>query len=232
LGTEDKMTQQSTQAVIFDMDGVIVDSEPRHERAFVEVVRQIGFEGKHDLLFADYVGRSDMELWLDFLARYPLPHTLEELLEMKRVRMVEIIRREKPLFVGLPELVARLAAHYKLALASGSERMVVDEVLRLDGLARFFPITLSASDVERGKPEPDIFLRAAELLGVAPCACWVVEDSKPGVAAALAAGMKVLAITNTHSAEELAHATYVATSYEEVEKVLLAQRYGATATSR
>ncbi len=215
------MTKRPIQAVIFDMDGVIVDSEPRHERAFLEVIRLIGYEGKHQLRFADYVGRSDKELWVDFLAQYTPPYTLEQLLEMKSSRVVEILRREKPLFSGLPELVAKLAERYPLALASGSERLVVDEVLRLDGLARFFKATVSASDIERGKPEPDVFLRAAALLGVDPRACWAIEDSKPGVAAALAAGMKVLAITNTHLPAELAHATCVVESYEEAAQVLL-----------
>ena len=69
-------------AVIFDMDGVIVDSEPRHERAFLEVVKEIGFEEKHGLRFADYVGRSDQELWRDFVARNRPSQSLKDLLEM------------------------------------------------------------------------------------------------------------------------------------------------------
>src|SRR6516225_4024889 len=119
------------QAVIFDMDGVIVDSEPRHERAFLEVVRQIGFGGGSPLRFADYIGRSDQELWVDFIAKCRPRETLEELLALKRTRVLELIRRERPLFDGLPELVAKLATCYSLALASGSERAVIEEVLSL-----------------------------------------------------------------------------------------------------
>jgi len=74
---------------------------------------------------------------------------------------------------------------------------------------------------KRGKPAPDIFLRAAELLKVAPEECWVIEDSKPGVAAGLAAGMRVIAITNTHRAAELAHATHVVGTYAQIERLLL-----------
>jgi len=209
-------------AVIFDMDGVIIDSEPRHEQAFLEVMRKIGYGDNHGLQFADYVGRSDQELWVDFIKKNQPPQTLEELLAMKRERVVEILRRERPVFPGLPELVHQLTRHYRLALASGSERVIVDEVLSLTKLRSFFSAVVTASDVERGKPAPDIFLRAAELIGTAPEACWVIEDSKPGVAAGLAAGMCVVAITNTHSAKELAHAHYVVGEYEEIGQLLLA----------
>ncbi|MGA2864397.1 MAG: HAD family phosphatase [Verrucomicrobiota bacterium] len=211
-------------AVIFDMDGVIVDSEPRHERAFLEVVRQLGYADTHGLRFSDYVGRSDQELWMDFIARHKPSQAAEELLAMKRERMVELIRREQPLFAGLPRLVEKLAARYPLALASGSERPIVEEVLRLEGLGRFFAAVVTDTEVPRGKPAPDIFLRAAQLLGVAPQGCCVVEDSKPGVAAGLAAGMQVIAITNTHPAEALRLATHVVQSYEEIGRLLLGER--------
>lgn len=208
------------RAVIFDMDGVIVDSEPRHERAFIDVIEEIGYGDRHGITFAHYVGRSDQELWVDFVAKHNPPHTLEELLARKRRRVVEIIRRDQPLFAGLPELVEKLAARVPLALASGSERQVVDEVLALRNLRRFFSATISGSDIKRGKPAPDIFVRAAELLGVPRNDCWVIEDSKPGVAAARAAGMRVVAITNTHPAHELGQATHVVRSYDEIEKLL------------
>jgi HAD superfamily hydrolase (TIGR01509 family) len=216
-----RKTDSDFQAVIFDMDGVIVDSEPRHERAFLEVVREIGYAGTHGVRWADYVGRSDHVLWEDFVARHQPAQSLEQLLKMKRDRVVEIIRREEPIFDGLAELVEKLARVCQLGLASGSERPVVEAVLSLQDLRRFFSATVTASDVRNGKPAPDIFLRAAELLGVPPAACWVIEDSKPGVAAGLAAGMKVIAITNSHPAHELRQATAVVQTYAEIERLLL-----------
>lgn len=215
------MSELDFKAVIFDMDGVIVDSEGRHEQAFLEVVRELGYGQTHGVNWEDYVGRSDHELWLDFAAKHKPPQPLEQLLRMKRERVLEILRREEPIFAGLPELVERLAAVCKLGLASGSERPVVEGVLALQDLRRFFSATVTASDIQRGKPQPDIFLRAAELLGVAPADCWVIEDSKPGVAAGLAAGMRVIAITNTHPAPELRSATRVVASYAEIERLLL-----------
>lgn len=203
------------------MDGVIVDSEPRHKRAFLEVVRELGYGETHGVHWPDYVGRSDHELWVDFVARHNPPQPLAQLMKMKRDRVLEILRREAPIFDGLAALVEKLARVCKLGLASGSERPVVEAVLALQDLRRFFSVTVTAADVKHGKPAPDIFLRAAELLAVAPEACWVVEDSKPGVAAGLAADMKVIAITNTHPAEELRAATRVVSSYAEIEQLLL-----------
>jgi HAD superfamily hydrolase (TIGR01509 family) len=173
------------------------------------------------LRFADYVGRSDEELWVDFIARHSPPQPAEELLALKTQCVVEILRREQPLFDGVAELIEQLAARYALALASGSERPIVNEVLKLKRLGRFFSVVVTSSEVKHGKPAPDIFLRAAELLKVAPGTCCVVEDSKPGVAAALVADMQVIAITNTHPAEELRHATHVVGTYPEIERLLL-----------
>ncbi len=209
------------EAIIFDMDGVIVDSEARHERAFLEVVREIGYGDKLALRFADYIGRSDQVLWVDFVARHQPSQSVTKLLAMKRDRMVELIRREQPVFDGLPELIEKLAARFVLGLASGSERQVVQEVLEIEQLGRFFSAVVTDSDIPHGKPAPDIFLRAAELLKVPPPVCCVIEDSKPGVAAGLAAGMQVIAITNTHPAGELRHATHVVGTYVEIERLLL-----------
>jgi HAD superfamily hydrolase (TIGR01509 family) len=208
-------------AIIFDMDGVIVDSEPRHQRAFCEVFEEMGYGHNHGIDFAAYIGRSDRALWTDFVAQHRPPQPLEELLGWKQRRLIELLRQERPIFKGLPEFVAKLAARYRLALASGSNHAVIDTVLAMDELRRFFPVVSSVQDVGKPKPYPDIFLHAARQLGVAPDRCCVIEDSRPGIAAALAAGMEVVAITNSHPADTLAEAHRVVDSYEELEQLLL-----------
>ena len=215
--------QAQLEAVIFDMDGVIVNSEPCHEQAFLDVVRELGCFDRLQVHYADYVGRSDQELWAEFAAKHKPGLTQAELLERKTRRVVEIIRRDRPVFDRVPALVEALAGRYRLALASGSVRASVEEVLALEGLRRFFSATISDSEVERGKPAPDIFLCAANLLDVAPSNCWVIEDSKPGIAAALAANMRVIAIANTHPPAELQAATYVVSTYGEIERLLVAR---------
>ena len=203
------------------MDGVIVNSEAHHERAFHDVIRDLGYADLDDLKFADYVGRSDFDLWVDFIAKHKPIQTLDELLALKRQRVMEVLLEVRPIFEGLPGLVQKLAGNCPLAIASGSEHGLIQAVLSMEELRRYFPVVVSSSDVTRGKPAPDIFLHAADLLKVAPKDCVVIEDSKPGVTAGLAAGMGVIAITNTHPAVELRAATHVVKTYDQIERLLL-----------
>lgn len=214
------MPSPNFSAVIFDMDGVIIDSEPRHQRAFLEVFAQMGYGQTHGIQFERYLGRSDRAVWVDFIAQHKPKWTLDELIAWKQNHLIEIIRREQPIFNGLPELLAKLAPRYRLAVASGSVHSVIDEVLAMKGLRAFFPVVVSVQDVAHGKPAPDVFLRAAERLGVAPAACCVIEDSAAGVTAARAAGMTAIAITNTLPAEKLTQAQYLVRTYEEIGRLL------------
>ncbi len=214
-------TSQPFAAVIFDMDGVIVDSEPWHERAFLDVFDELGYGERHGIDFPSYIGRSDRVLWQDFVARHRPPQPLEQLLAAKQKRLIEILRREQPIFEGLPDLLARLALRYSLAVASGSNHPVIDEVLAMKQLRRFFSVVVSTQDVGRTKPEPDVFLHAAKLLRLEPAQCCVIEDSAAGVTAARAAGMDVIAITNSLPREQLSQATRVVDTYTEIEQLLL-----------
>jgi len=207
-------------AVIFDMDGVIVDSEPRHEKAFLEIFDEIGFGQTHGIHFPDYIGRSDKAVWLDFIANHKPSYTYEDLTAMKQNRFLEILRAEQPIFDGLPELVAKLNAKYPLAVASGSLHPVIDEVLVIKNLRSYFSAVVSGQDVAKGKPAPDIFLRAADLIKKKPQECVVIEDSVAGVEAGRAAGMQVIAITNSFVAEKLGRADRIVKNYDEIERLL------------
>lgn len=211
----------SNQAVIFDMDGVIVDSEPLHEQAFREVLDEIGYGQNHGLDFTAYYGKSDRLVWQDFLAKHQPAQTLEELTDWKQRRFFQLLKEDEPVFGPLPELLEKLSPRYRLGLASGSAHRVIQEVLALKNLRRFFSVAVSAEDVAHGKPAPDIFLRAAELLQLPPERCWVIEDSVAGVEGALAAGMRVIGITNTFSAAQLQRATHIVHTYQEIEHRLL-----------
>ncbi|NJN05257.1 MAG: HAD-IA family hydrolase [Rhodobacteraceae bacterium] len=214
------LLQMSPSAIIFDMDGVIVNSEPLHERAFHRVFAEIGYAGNHGVDFPAYYGSSDVHVWRDFIARHQPPHTLDELLGRKERHFAGFIAAEEPIFEGLPELLERCAARWPIGLASGSRHATINSVLALRGLRRHFRAIVSSEDVARGKPAPDIFLRTAELLGIAPAECVVIEDSAAGVTAGRAAGMSVIAITNSLPAEKLAHATHVVSDYSAIEKLL------------
>jgi HAD superfamily hydrolase (TIGR01509 family) len=209
------------EAIIFDMDGVIVDSEPCHERAFREIFHEMGYGETHGMDFESYLGRSDRALWLDFIEKHKPPQSLDELAEWKQRRFLEMIKRDQPIFESLPQLVEKLSRRYKLAVASGSFHPVIDEVLAMKELRQFFSAVVSVQDVARGKPAPDVFLRAAQLLEVRPQGCCVIEDAAAGVEAALAAEMSVIAITNSLMADKLSRATRIVQSYDEIERLLL-----------
>lgn len=218
-----RLNWRELRAVIFDLDGVIVDSEPLHERAFREVFDELGYSQTHGVDFPAYYGKSDQALWLDFIAKHRPAQSLEELVALKQARFLKALRQERPVFAGLVALVEKLSVRYALAVASGSSHDTIDAALALEGLQRFFPVRVSALDVPHGKPAPDVFLRAAELLGVPPGACCVIEDAEAGVAGALAAGMPVIAITNSLPAARLRQATRVVNTYAQIERLLLGE---------
>ena len=207
-------------AVIFDMDGVIVDSEPRHQQAFREVFDEMGYGETHGMVFDDYLGKSDQLLWEDFITAHQPKQTLEELLDWRQNRFIEIINRDRPLFDGVPEMVQELHQRLPLAVASGSLPPVIDAVLNLQNIRRFFTAVVSSSDVPRGKPAPDIFLRAADELNVNPKESCVIEDSEAGIEAGIQAGMHVIAITNSLPKPRLAAAHAVFDTYQEIRTYL------------
>ncbi len=210
------------QAVIFDMDGVIVDSEPLHERAFRDVFHKLGYGETHGMDFPAYYGRSDRALWQDFVAKHQPAQTLDFLADWKQKRFIELVKQEEPIFSGLPGLLEKLATVCSLAVASGFDASGHRRGSGHEKPAPFFPVVVSVQDVAHPKPAPDVFLRAAQLLKVAPEQCWVIEDAAFGVEAALAAGMRVIGITNSLPAEKLSRATHVVKTYAEIERLLLA----------
>ena len=208
-------------AVIFDMDGVLVNSEPLHERSFLDVFAEIGYAENHGVDFPSYYGQTDRIVWRDFVERHRPPHTLEELLQRKEVRFKRLLEVHQPIFPGVLELLPALRQRYALGLASGSRHPVIQAVLALSDLRAQFQAVVSSEDVLHGKPAPDVFLRTAQLLGVDPEHCWVIEDSIAGVEAALAAGMRVIAIPNSLPAAALARAHHVLHTYDEIGRLLL-----------
>ena len=134
-------------------------------------------------------------------------------------RLEALYREELPLIPGAPEAVRRIADRWPLGLASSSNRELIDLVLDLSGLAPCFAATVSSEEVARGKPEPDVYLEAARLLGVDPAVCAAVEDSRSGILSASRAGMRVIALPNAlypPGDEALAHARVVISSPDEL----------------
>jgi HAD superfamily hydrolase (TIGR01509 family) len=184
-----------TEAVVFDLDGVLLQSEEVWDAVRERYVRERG--GRYD----EQVQRAMMGMsapeWSRFLHEDAhVPDDPEEINSEVVRRMLEAYRHDLPLLPGAVTAVQRAAAAFPLGLASSSNRAIFEEVLDLAGIAGCFRATVSSEEVERGKPAPDVYLEAARRLGVAPGNCTAVEDSHAGIRSAESAGMRVVAIPN------------------------------------
>jgi HAD superfamily hydrolase (TIGR01509 family) len=184
-------------AVIFDLDGVIVDSEQVWDEVRAEFARESGG------LYGETATRAMMGMsspeWSRYMAdSLHVPGTPEEINAAIVERMLERYGEEPPLIPGAVEAVRRIAAWVPLAIASSSNRELIDVVLRVSGLSGDFAATVSSEEVPRGKPSPDVYLEAAHRLGADPARCGAVEDSHNGIRSAKAAGMRVVAVPNPH----------------------------------
>ncbi|MFG2544086.1 HAD family hydrolase [Streptomyces sp. NPDC048594] len=182
-------------SVIFDLDGTLVDSEPNYYEAGRLTLAEYGVP---DFTWADhetYVGISTQETVADWKRRYALTAPVEELLAVKNRHYLELARTSARAYPEMRRLVERLAAEgVPLAVASGSSPEAIGAILARTGLDAHLRTVVSADEVARGKPAPDVFLEAARRIGAAPAHCVVLEDAAPGAAAAHAAGMRCIAV--------------------------------------
>jgi HAD superfamily hydrolase (TIGR01509 family) len=187
----------TVDAVIFDLDGVLVDSEHVWDEVREELARERGGRW-HDRAQADMMGMSSTE-WSRYMHDViGLPEPPEEIDAEVVRRMRARYAEELPLVDGAVEAVRRVAAGFRLGVASSSNRPLIDAVLAQAGISALFAATVSSEEVPRGKPAPDVYLEAARRLGVAPERCAAIEDSANGLRSAKAAGMRVIAIPNAH----------------------------------
>jgi len=187
------------QAVIFDMDGVLVDSEPFGFEALRRVMGRYGL-GYSEEENAEFLGRTTLESCRILKARHALPDSAEALADFYIEGMLAQIEDGPIPMPGVPDVLERVRAFgYRLALASSAELRVIHANLTALRLGPFFEAVVSGTQVARGKPAPDVFLAAAERLGVPPPACLVVEDSRNGLLAAKAAGMICAVVPCAHT---------------------------------
>lgn len=180
--------------VVFDLDGTLVDTEPLYYAAGRDLLAAHGVPGFTWQQHTRFLGVGTRDTLEALREEHGLVAPVEELVAEKNRRYLELAAHAEA-FAGMRRLVERLhAAGSPLAVASGSSPSAIEAVLESSGLARFFPVRVSAEEVARGKPAPDVLLESARRLGVAPGSCVVVEDAEAGVAAAGAAGMRCVAV--------------------------------------
>ena len=215
------------RAVIFDFNGILVDDEPIHLEMFQKVLKEEGIPLTEQDYYARYLGFDDRGAFRAVFrdnSRKLDDAALVKLIERKADYYRASIRQRTVIFPGVKELIPTLAARFPLAVASGALRDEIELILQSATLRKHFQVIVSANDVKEGKPQPEIFLKALDGLNrsagaaapIAPSECLVVEDSREGILGAQRAGIKCLAVTNSHPAKELRSADAVVASLADV----------------
>jgi|WetSurMetagenome_2_1015567.scaffolds.fasta_scaffold70272_1 HAD superfamily hydrolase (TIGR01509 family) len=191
------------KAVIFDLDGVLIDTEPLHALADIRILNESGIHPPGDY-FDRFVGWTNKAMWDQIKKEYPLTVGYEELTERQMTLKLSLLKETdfEPIS-GIPELLEFLKKmKIPLAIASSSPRQFIEAVTEKLGISGYFTILMSGDEVERSKPEPDIFLKVADFLRMNPSDCLVIEDSESGTIAAKRAGMKCIGYRNENSGQQ------------------------------
>lgn len=224
------------KAIIFDFDGVIADTEPVHFAAFQSILAGLGVPLTEEAYYSRYLGYDDKGCFAAALAAHgkpALPESIEQLVARKAAAYLAHIKKHLVIFPGVRELVRDAAKTHRLAIASGALRHEIEFILDQTGLRKEFEHITSAEDVRRGKPHPEPYLHALAALNRAVAGrhgsliaedCLVIEDSIPGIRSAQAASMRVLAVANTHTIQDLHEADAVAESLAELNLEEIATR--------
>jgi beta-phosphoglucomutase len=206
------------QAVVFDFDGVLANSEPLHLRAYQQVLAAHGASISREEYYRDYLGFDDVGVFEAIGKAHGQAwneRQIAALVAEKTAVFDEIVRSGDLLYPGAAACVERLAARYPLGIASGALRHEIEAVLEKNGLDRHINFIVAAGDTPSSKPAPDPYRRAAELHGRAPGDCVAIEDSRWGIESAKAAGLWCIGITQTYPARELGAADAVIDSLDE-----------------
>ncbi len=219
------------KAVIFDMDGVLIDSEPVHMEAFRRMLHELSIEFDRDY-YLQFIGSTTNHMWDKLMKDYGLKLTKDELMEMSD-RNVREINGEAgyPVIPYVTKLIENISrAGIKLAVASSSGIERIKDTLSKMQVGQFFDVIVSGNQVKNPKPAPDTFLKAAELLMVAPSECIVVEDSLNGMKAAKNAGMVCVMYEGGNSLPKVdtSYADYIIQGYEEVDAKYFEMIYAHT----
>jgi HAD superfamily hydrolase (TIGR01509 family) len=213
-----------TDAVVFDMDGVLVDSEQLWDEVRQVYTREVGGTFTPEATHA-MMGMSSPE-WSRYMAEFlGVPGTPQQINADIVERMLARYGEDPPLIPGAVDAVRRIATRWPLAIASSSNPELIEVVLRVAGIDGLFRTAVSSQEVAHGKPAPDVYLEAARRLGVEPARCAAVEDSHAGIRSAKAAGMHVVAVPNPHfppGDDTLAQADVVLRSIDELTAAVLA----------
>jgi len=212
------------KAVIFDMDGVLIDSEPLHKIIGLKMIQELRIPPNIEI-FKRFTGTTVISMWEILAQEFPLKQNPDELASIYNNRFAEKLKTSNNvlLFEGIIDVLEMLKNKgIQVALASSSSREIVDTVLNKFGLNKYFSVTVTGSDVKHSKPHPEIFLTASKKLDVSPSYCIVVEDSPNGVKAALLAGMGCIGFESGKDHLDISEAKWILKSFKDFDYGLLA----------
>lgn len=205
-----------TPGVIFDMDGVIVHSNPAHKKAIQSFCQKHGQDVSKTFMENRLYGRTNKE-WIPELFGDIQPDRLQELADEKEQLFRDRFTPEDNVVEGIHSFLEKLAEQdIPMAVATSAPRENADFILSRLSIEAYFQTVLDSSHVAKGKPDPEVYLKAAEALGKRPGQCIVFEDSVSGVEAARQAGTKVVGVTTTHSKQELAPCSLMISNFMDL----------------
>ena len=209
------------KAVIFDMDGVLIDSQPLHYEVDMGVLKSCGYPATLDDV-QHYTGKSNPDRWPEYRATLNLSPSVDELIRIQEDLMRKIFLQDGLMPIdGVPELLQHLKANQiPCAVASSTAHELVCLVLKHIGIFDYFDAIVSGEDVAHGKPAPDVYLKAAEKIGISPEYCVAIEDSPAGMLSAKRANMTCVAFKNPNTwGQEFSHADVVINHFDEFLKL-------------
>ncbi|MFI5323055.1 MAG: HAD family hydrolase [Thermodesulfobacteriota bacterium] len=216
------------KAVIFDLDGIIVDTEPVHMSAFQLTLGEWGIPLTEEEYYANYLAYDDKTFFRRVLEDKDYKHDdalIAEMMERKSRHYDNSIRGHIEILPGVEDFISGIRGKYRLAIGSGALKDEIVHILNFTGIRECFEVIVSADDILNCKPAPDVYIEVLNRLNalgpgvetISASECLVIEDSVSGTTAALSAGMKCLAITNSYTAKELSHAHIIAKSLKGID---------------
>jgi beta-phosphoglucomutase family hydrolase len=205
------------KAVLFDMDGVVVDNLPYHVDAWLLFCERHNIPLTREVFYRELNGMNSKDTFEWFYQKEMSRAEVEVLEEEKEILYRGFYKEHMKPAAGLVTFIKALRAHgIKTALATSAGPGNIDFIVDGLGIRDQFDAIIGGAEVRKGKPDPEIYLKAAALVGVDPADCWVIEDSLQGIASGLNAGMQVVGITTSHTAEELAHTHWIAADFVDL----------------
>ncbi len=211
------------QAIIFDMNGIIIDDEHIHEGAFKETVKPFGIILDHLSYLECCAGKTDKAGYESIAIKYKQTLPIDELLKQKASQYLQLFPKLKKTYSGIIECINELSKLYDIALTSSSNKTEVELITKEFNIYDKFKVIITGDDVIKGKPDPEPYLKTCKLLSIEPTNSIVIEDSSSGIKSAISAGCKCIGVTTTHTTEQLlsSNPTIIVNNFEQINQSLI-----------